>query len=295
MMIYFGKHPRAKAPLILGHEFSGYIASKHPILPEGTLVTVYPHIYCGKCEVCLAGASNVCLTIKVIGVDLDGGMVDYVLVPLDAVYKTPENVSPKLAAFIEPISVSVHAMRQGGYRPGDGVVVFGAGPIGMATALTLRQYGAGDLVIVEPNATRLEIAKSLDFDTIPFGADTRNDIHSRMHGGGDCVFDCAGHQSVIDILPDVTHINGKIVIVAGYNNPPQMDFYKCVMKQLAIQFVRNCARRDFVIACELTGRESSYEKLINYVFPATDAQKGFDLLSKPNDAAKVMFAFNDTV
>ncbi|GHS91959.1 dehydrogenase [Synergistales bacterium] len=291
MTIYFGKHPRAKAPLVLGHEFSGYIASPHPTLPEGTLVTVYPYLSCGECDICESGGRHACVTLKLIGIDLDGGMAEYVLVPFDSVYKAPENISPKLAAFIEPIGISVHSMRHGGYRPGDRVVVFGAGSIGLAVALTVRQYGANDLIIFEPNPVRLEVAKSLGFDALPFGPDAVNEIYNRTGSGADCVFDCAGHQSVIDVLPDAVRINGKIILVAGYKNPPQMNFQKGMMREFVIQFVRNCTRRDFEIACALTGREPGYEKLVNYALPVEEAQKGFDLLSAPSDAVKVMFAF----
>jgi len=289
MTIYFGKHPRAKAPLVLGHEFSGYIASQHPVFPEGTLVTVYPYLSCGTCEICEAGGRNTCRTLRLVGIDLDGGMAGYVQVPLNSVYKAPEGVSPKLTAFIEPIGIAVHSMRYGGYRPGDRVVVFGAGGIGLAVALTLRQYGAGDLLMFEPNPVRLETARSLGLNALPFSSGALDEIYKRTDGGADCIFDCAGHQSVIDILPDAVRINGRIVIVAGYKNPPQMDFQKGMMREFVIQFVRNCTRRDFEIACSLSAREPGYEKLVNYVLPVEEAQKGFDLLSAPSDAVKVMF------
>ena len=291
MTIYFGKHPRAKAPLVLGHEFSGYIASSHPVFSEGTLVTVYPYLSCGHCEICESGGRNACTTLTLIGIDRDGGMANYVLVPFDSVYKAPEGVSPKLTAFIEPIGIAVHVMRHGGYRPGDRVALFGAGPIGLAVALTLRQFGAKELVIVEPNPIRLEMAKSLGFDVLPFGPDVTSQIQKTMKGGADCVFDCAGHQSVIDVLPDIVRINGRIVIVAGYKVPPKMDFQKGMMREFIIQFVRNCTRRDFEIASSLTCKEPGYEKLINYTLPVEDAQKGFDLMSTPSDAVKVMFSF----
>jgi 2-desacetyl-2-hydroxyethyl bacteriochlorophyllide A dehydrogenase len=291
MTIYFGKHPRAEAPLILGHEFSGYIASPHPTLPEGTLVTVFPYLSCGECEICRDGGRNACLTLKLIGIDLDGGMAEYAVVPTDSVHAAPPGVSAKLAAFIEPIGISVHTMRHGGYKPGDRAVIFGAGGIGMAVALTLRQFGAKDLLIVEPNPVRRKVAESFGFDVLPFGDDVLDRIYAKTGNGADCVFDCAGHQSVIDILPDAVRINGRIVIVAGYKNPPQMNFQKGMMREFVIQFVRNCTRRDFEIACSLTGHEPAYERIVNYVLPIEEAQKGFELLSAPSDAVKVMFAF----
>jgi threonine dehydrogenase-like Zn-dependent dehydrogenase len=232
------------------------------------------------------------MTLKLIGIDLDGGMAEYAAVPVDAVYAAPPGVSAKLAAFIEPIGISVHTMRHGGYKPGDRVVIFGAGGIGMAIALTLRQFGAKDLLIIEPNSVRREMAESFGFDALPFDDGTLSQIYAKTGNGADCVFDCAGHQSVIDILPDAVRINGRIVIVAGYKNPPQMNFQKGMMREFVVQFVRNCTRRDFEIACSLTGRESAYERIVNCVMPIEDAQRGFELLSAPSDAVKVMFVFD---
>ena len=73
MIIYQGVHPRAKAPLIMGHEFSGTIEKGHPALPNGTPVTVYPLLSCGRCEPCLNGYAHVCNTLKLIGIDFPIG------------------------------------------------------------------------------------------------------------------------------------------------------------------------------------------------------------------------------
>ena len=78
MNIYQGVHPRAKAPLVMGHEFSGTIVAGHPTLPEGTPVTVYPLLSCGHCEPCRNGYAHVCNTLKLIGIDCDGAMAQYV-------------------------------------------------------------------------------------------------------------------------------------------------------------------------------------------------------------------------
>ena len=88
MTIYHGRHPRAKAPLTLGHEFSGYICSSGRF-PVGTLVTVYPYLNCGTCECCQRGDIHICEQLKLIGIDLDGGMAEYVAVPEDKIYPVP--------------------------------------------------------------------------------------------------------------------------------------------------------------------------------------------------------------
>lgn len=287
MTIFSGKHPRAKAPLIMGHEFSGYIASPHPKYKEGTLVTVFPYLPCMKCERCINGQYHVCKSLKIIGIDLDGGMGEYVQVPEDAIYPVPEGVDPAVAAFIEPVGIAVHVARKGGYRPGDSAVVFGAGGIGLSTAITLRKFGALDLVISEPNPARQELARSLGFDVLDSEKDIVQQIYDRTDGNGaQFIFDCAGVQPVIDVLPDAVKINGTIVIVAGYKNPPAMNFQKGMFREFDIRFTRNCTREDFSIACKLMGENLGYDKILNYIIPLSKCQEGFN---PPKSAYKVIF------
>src|SRR5512133_3783675 len=89
MNIYHGVHPRAKAPLIMGHEFSGTIVKGDTKLAPGTPVTVYPLLSCGECDPCKNGYAHVCNTLKLIGIDCDGGMAEYVKVPVDKVMAIP--------------------------------------------------------------------------------------------------------------------------------------------------------------------------------------------------------------
>lgn len=298
MTIYSGKHPRAKPPLILGHEFSGFIlghefsgfiASHHPHYGEGTLVTVYPHRPCGCCAACLRGLRHTCSRLKIIGIDEDGGMADWAVVPQDAVYALPSGVSGALAAFAEPVSVGVHALRHGKFRLGDSAVIFGAGGIGLSIAITLRAFGAEKLLLCEPNEKRRKIAEELGFALSGKDAPVQSILDFTGGDGADFVLDCAGHQSVADILPDAVRIGGSIIMVAGYKTPPAFNFQKGMMREFDIRFVRNSGRDDFVIACGLIQRGLGYERLLNCVLSPEEARQGFD---GPADALKVLFDFS---
>ena len=285
--IWKGRHPRAKAPLIMGHEFSGYIASENSEFPKGTLVTAFPYLSCGECERCRNGQFHVCESLRLIGIDLDGGMAEFVEVPNEMICPVPEGVSPKVAAFIEPVGISVHAARKGGYRPGDSVVVFGAGGIGLSTAITLRNFGAEKLMICEPNPLRSAMAASLGFEVLDSEKGILEQVYERTGGmGADYVYDCAGVQQVAELLPDVVKINGRIVVVAGYKVPPVFNFQKGMFREFDIQFVRNCTRQDFEIATELVNKGLGYEKLLNYTLPLCKGEEGF---APPPSACKVMF------
>lgn len=284
LTIYAGKHPRAKPPLIMGHEFSGYIRSKSKF-PKGTLVTVYPYLACGSCEICKRGDFHICENLRLIGIDLNGGMAEYAAVPENNIYPVRTGISPQLAAFIEPVGIAVHAVRKGGYS-GDGrVVIFGAGAMGLLCGLVLRNFGATDILITDPNQSRNHLAAQMGFQTIAPEENSTDAILRWTHGkGADFVFDCAGNQSVVDVLPDVVRINGRIIIVAGYKDPPSMDFQKGMFRELTIQFVRNCSRSDFETACQII--HDDYSRILNCTLPIADAQNAFN---GPASAYKVMF------
>lgn len=291
--IFLGVHPRAKAPLIMGHEFSGYLEVDIPGIAKGTLVTVNPLLSCGKCTPCREGNSHVCQTLGLLGIDRNGGMAEYAVAPIDMIIPVPDGVSAKLGAFIEPIAVTVHAIRIAQFNPGDNAVVFGAGAIGLATAISLRRFGASSVTVCEPNPVRLKIAQSLGFRCLQSDEHLLEKLLAETNGEGfDFVFDCAGHQSVADILPDVVKIRGKIEIIAGYKHPPMMNFQKGMFREFSIQFTRVYRQKDFRTAAQLAAQGPAYEKLVNYELDAEKCVEGFQLMTTPSDAVKVMFKFD---
>ncbi|WP_080848338.1 zinc-dependent alcohol dehydrogenase [Cytobacillus gottheilii] len=291
--IFAGTHPRAAAPLIMGHEFSGTVLEGHPALEAGTKVTVNPLLSCGKCGPCLTGQPHVCESLKLIGIDCDGGMAEYVAAPIDSIIPLPDDMSLEAGALAEPVAVAVHAVRQGGYVPGDRVVVFGAGTIGLCVALVLRSLGATDIIVAETNEHRLAMAKELGFVSVnPLNEDVNSVVLEKTNGlGADFVFDCAGHPSVLTQLTELVKVRGNIIIVAAYKKPAAVNLLQGMFKELSIQFVRVYTPRDFEIAIDLLHSQSSFEKMITHVLPPEEAEKGFELLTTGTNAVKVMYTF----
>ena len=292
--VYNGTHPRAKAPLIMGHEAAGTIAGGHPSLSPGTPVAINPLITCGYCAPCKRGDEHICQKLGLYGIDDSGGMAEYITVPIRRIIPLPEGTCLKVGALAEPVAVVVHAIRETGYLAGDNALIFGAGPIGLALALALRAFGCTNLAIVEVNGSRRAFAEDLGFDTIDPGiSDVVKEVLSRTEGNGaDHVYDCAGHQSAADLLPHVVRIKGKIIVVAHYKKKPEIDFALGMFKEFSIFFVRVYRDDDFKIATDLLGAEPAFAKLITHVLPSTDAQKGFDMMLDPaTTAVKVLFDF----
>lgn len=291
--IYAGTHPRAKAPLVMGHEFSGVLAQELAHMAKGTRVTVYPLLSCGSCEACRIGNAHVCNTLGLLGIDCDGGMAEYVAAPIDKIIPLPDHVSDRMGAFVEPIAVAVHALRETGFVSGDNAIVLGAGTIGIATALTLRHFGASEVIVSEMDASRAAIAAGMGFTVID-PSKTDMTVFGKEHcaaGGFDWVYDCAGVQPVADVLLDLVKVRGHIVVIASYKKPAALPLFKGMLKETDIRFCRVYRKKDFEIAAQLAA-DPDFEKIITHVLPADEAQKGFDLLTTPGTGAvKVMFQF----
>ncbi|MDR3121561.1 MAG: alcohol dehydrogenase catalytic domain-containing protein [Clostridiales bacterium] len=293
--IYAGTHPRAKAPLVMGHEFSGRLMEDAGGLKKGAFVTVNPLLSCGECQPCRTGNSHVCDTLKLVGIDCDGGMAEYAAAPSSMLVPLPEGVGGKLGALVEPVAVAVHAIREQGFVPGDNALVFGCGPIGLVVALTLRLFGAASVTMAEVDQKRADAARGMGFLVVnPAETDMEKFAKEQTLGVGfDWVFDCAGVQKVADALLDVVRVRGVIVIVASYKHACTMPFFKGMVKETSIRFVRVYRPKDFRIAAGVISKLPEYEKIITHVLPAEEARRGFELATTPGSGAvKVMYRFD---
>lgn len=290
--IYVGAHPRATAPLIVGHEFSGTIVQGNGHFNEGQHVTVYPLISCGECHTCKTGNSYVCEHLGLYGIDAPGGMAEYVTVPADVVIPIPEELSFKTAAFIEPLAVTVHAVKRTNAKKEDTAVVFGAGTIGLNLAAILKLKGLKKIMVAETNPFRLQMAKELGFITIDSKhEDVIQVIKDHTDGvGADLVFDCAAHPSVAALLTKAVRVKGTIEIVGSYKKPAEFPLLDIEFKELNIVGTRVYEKEDFQMAAELINSDFPFDKLITHVYPVEQAQQGFDILVNGGDAIKVMFS-----
>jgi threonine 3-dehydrogenase len=137
-------------PVTVGHEFSGRVAAHGAGISRpaiGQLVAVRPSVLCGKCAPCMAGDTDACITRRGIGVMRDGGFAAQVLVPARNCVAIPEGVDSEVAALAEPLTVSLEAVRTGGVRAGDRVLVLGPGNIGQGIALFARAAGVRQVVV----------------------------------------------------------------------------------------------------------------------------------------------------
>ncbi|WP_347350935.1 NAD(P)-dependent alcohol dehydrogenase [Intrasporangium sp.] len=151
-----------ESPLVLGHEASGRIVAVGADVDAariGQRVAIEPQRPCRVCELCRAGAYNLCPAMEFYATPpIDGAFCEYVLIQDDFAYEVPDSISDHAAALMEPLSVGIAAAQKGGIKVGDTVLVAGGGPIGIIAAQVARAFGAVDVVVSDINPARRELA-----------------------------------------------------------------------------------------------------------------------------------------
>lgn len=291
--ILHGRHPRARPPLVMGHELAGVVrSSRDPSFAPGDLVVAEPLISCGKCRACRTGHTHICRDLGLYGIDRPGGLAEYVALPAAVLHRLPAETDPVLAALTEPLAVAVHAVRLSGLARGDVVAVFGAGPIGVLTALVARLDGARQIVVAEPNEWRASVATQLGFRVAPDAAGLRGIVASLTDGeGADVVFDTAGHPSVAPELATAARVLGTIVMVAVYKEAAPIDLRRLNFAEQTVRGVRVYTRDDVTRAVALVrSGELGLERLPVQVFPLDSAAEAFAVAERGDSALKVLVA-----
>ena len=223
--IYLGTHPRAKAPLVLGHEFLGHVRGNGRKFKEGDRVVAFPLISCGKCRACRTGNAHVCNSLKLIGIDQDGGICERLYVDEDVLVKVPEGVSDRAAVVIEPLAVILRAVHQARFQARDTAVVVGAGPIGMLTGIVLKDIGASQVFISDVAEKRLKIAGELGLTPVNVAEeDLEKIVMDATDGeGADVLFECSGSAAAAAQMTKLTRVSGGICMVSVHKQSHEVD------------------------------------------------------------------------
>jgi 2-desacetyl-2-hydroxyethyl bacteriochlorophyllide A dehydrogenase len=294
MMIYLGKHPRARAPLIMSHEFSGTLveADGNAFTP-GAPVAVNPLLICGSCYACQHGLSHVCEKLGLVGIDTDGGFAEYALVPLHTVRPLPRSLPLVEAALIEPLAVAVHAVRASDLKVGDVTAVLGAGPIGIMVAQIARLAGARRVLISERSPRRLAIARALGMEAIDVAHQTAAEaVLAATEGVGvPVVFETAGVQATIDEATRVARIGGQILQVGVPKTPVTLDLTPIVFREIRRTPIRVYREEDFDLAIALAadGR-LDLRTPVSHILGLEELSQGMELAHAATDACKILVA-----
>lgn len=296
-------HPRTKLPLIPGHEFAGIIeevGSEVKNLVPGEKVTVDPIIWCWKCAACKAQHYPACTSLKLIGIDLNGGFAEYVSVPSHMIFKVPARISNEYAALVEILSIGFHASSRAGLEKHDDILIVGSGKVGNSILHAAKTITDGKVIVADILDERLAIASSAfpDIHTVNIRkADPIAYVMELTGGRGvDIAFEAVGHEVAVEgkFNPVRSCINaikggGKVCVLGLSDHPSEILFKELIWKEARI-IASRVSQGEFAKAIEALDNETlDPGKMITGVLNLEDAQKGFDLLDKePGKNLKIL-------
>ncbi|MGB2869217.1 MAG: zinc-dependent alcohol dehydrogenase family protein [Bacteroidota bacterium] len=206
---------RSSPPVVLGHEFAGTVeevGKEVSGIKRGQKVAVDPNIACGVCPACRRGDVHLCSNLRALGVDVDGGMAQYTIVPRKQAYVLPEGFPEPAMAFVEPVSCVLHGIDRAGIKQGDTVAILGAGTIGLMMLQLVRHSGAARTIVVEPRERKRATARKLGADTIvdPSENDPLKSVRSLAPEGVDVVIECAGNAQTALLAVELARKGGTV-------------------------------------------------------------------------------------
>ncbi|MBS4212791.1 zinc-binding alcohol dehydrogenase family protein [Neobacillus rhizophilus] len=295
---YRGRQPYFSYPRVLGHELAGEIvdiktSQKNYVI--GDQVTIIPYLECGTCIACRNGKPNCCTKLEVLGVHTDGGMQEYMTIPVSHLMKT-NDITLEQAATVECFSIGAHAVRRADINHSEFVAVIGAGPIGLGVMKFAKLAGA-KVIALDVNEKRLDFCKKwADVDYVIDVASTDAIEEIKKITNGDfvnVVFDVTGNVNSMNNAYNYAANGGRIVyvgLVQADISFPDPEFHR---KELTLLSSRNATKQDFeyVIQTIKQGQVDT-NAFITSKTSFEEIMDEFESLSKPeSNTIKAMITF----
>ncbi|KAJ5895522.1 Polyketide synthase enoylreductase [Penicillium taxi] len=276
-----------KSPMVLGHESAGIVTqvgSAVTTLKVGDRVAMEPGTSCRRCEPCKSGKYNLCEHMVFAATPpYDGTLAKYYTLPEDFCYKLPEQMSLQEGALMEPLSVGVHIVRQAQVAPGQTVVVFGAGPVGLLCCAVATAFGASKVIAVDIQQARLDFAKEYATTStfIPGKGSAlenaeRLKVENGLGAGADVAIDASGAEASVHTGIHVLRNGGTYVQGGMGRSEIQFPIMAACSKELTLRGSFRYGSGDYKLAVDLVSSgKVDVKKLITGTVKFEEAEEAF--------------------
>lgn len=288
-------------PIVLGHEFSGVIKQIGKCVNTyrvGQRVTVAPNMGCGICKQCVSGSTHLCPTYRAFGINMDGGFAEYVKIPVEAIRQgniavLPNQVSFEEAALNEPLSCVYNGTEHCQIKPGDRVLVIGAGPIGIMHGLLAKMSGAGAVYYSDLSMERLETASVIEPFFRPLTGDLKEAIMRETDGEGvDVVITACPSPAAQMIAPELCAIGGRVNFFGGVpagKQPIGINSNLIHYKQLVLTGTTRASLTQFRKTLSfISSGILNVKPLITGLFSLTDFKSGLEKAIRANGMKNII-------
>ncbi|MCB8932036.1 MAG: L-threonine 3-dehydrogenase [Fimbriimonadaceae bacterium] len=289
---------RIHPPRIIGHEFCGTIVEVGEGVKDrhvGDFVASESHIVCGRCKQCLSGQGHVCVNTRILGVDVDGGFAEFVVIPTENARPTDRSVPKEIACFQDALGNAVHTVMAGPIV-GQTVLITGMGPIGLFAASICKALGAAQVIGTEVSHYRIDLAKKVGVDQVlnPKESDVSVVLRQLAPEGVDATLEMSGHPSALELAIAHTRPGGRVSLLGVYGSPIQsVDMNAVVFKGLDVQGIvgRRMWETWEQMGRLLAGGRLDLWPVITHQMHYTEFKCAMDLM-QAGDAGKVVFLFD---
>lgn len=292
---YRGKNPLVSYPRIPGHEIAATIESVGEGVPDkfqpGLAVTLSPYTSCGKCASCRRNRPNACKDNQTLGVQRDGALTDFIAIPYQKLI-VAEGLQLRDLSLVEPLTVGYHAVRRGRVAPGDRVLVFGCGGVGLGAIAAAAFHGA-TVIAVDVDDRKLALAQR---------AGAHHGINSKTQSlaerlqnlteglGPDVVIEAIGTPETFRLAVELVAFTGRVVYIGYARDEVRYDSRLFVQKELDILGSRNALPEDFEgVIRMLSETKFPLEEIVSKVVSLDEVPQALqDWYAAPGSISKIL-------
>lgn len=274
---------------VLGHEFAGEVVALGKGtsgLALGDLVSVIPLASCGECASCRAGDLAWCDRFGLQG----GGYAEYAVTRPNQCVLLPRSASLADGAIVEPLAVALHGVIMSGLKPGDNILILGAGPIGLAVAFWARRLGAAKVVLQD--VADYQQARALDMGATGFVIDRDDPVGAAeraLGGKADIVFECVGMPGLIAQAVGQVRNRGTILLLGLCTRPDSFNSFAMLSKEVRLVTSAFFTRGEYEAALDaLNAGAAEPRLLVTGTVPLADVPQQFEALRHRTHQCKLL-------
>ena len=295
---YLGRNPMVKLPVIPGHEVGAVIEDIGPEVPAGLVkgmsVTLNPYTNCGKCASCRNGRVNACEHNETLGVQRNGVMCEYAVLPWNKIIPA-EGLSPRDCALIEPMSVGFHAVSRAQVVDNEWVVVIGCGMVGMGAVIRASLRGA-TVIAIDLDDEKLALAKTFGASYVINSCTEKvAERICQLTGGlgADVVIEAVGSPATYVMAVDVVGFTGRVICIGYAKSEVAFQTKLFVQKELDIRGSRNALPADFrAVIHYMKEGCCPIERFVSAVVPPEEASEAMERwAAEPGKVFRILVKF----
>ncbi len=296
---YRGQSAYVSYPRTLGHEFAAEVVEvgENPYgIKKGMLVTGNPYFNCKTCYSCRRGFVNACIHNETMGVQREGAFSDYFTMPVERLFDG-SGIAPEELALVEPFCISYHGVSRARIKPGDKVLIFGCGAIGILAGVAAKSYGAKVYItdIAEEKVNKAISDFGLEGGFINDSAEHLDEFVQKITNGDgfDVTVEAVGAPATFLASIKAAASRGETVVIGVAKKNADFNFLELQRKELNVYGSRGATSDDFRAVLKLV-REGKVDltKLISRSYSADDAGAAFgDLDEHYGEIIKAEFKF----